>query len=105
MGDYHIVMQTMITVTETLLPHLPAGHRVGDEIDVEYQVRWEGSFHFKDGDAIVEDVIYHHMDDEIDLTELAEIELDHDEIRIACADAYESFGDHEYNKFKEMQLD
>lgn len=101
-------MKANVTITKELLPHLPAGHVVGEEIEVEYQVRWEGcrghKFQPDEGEAIVELVEYIHNDEEIDLTNFVEIEIDHQEAEEARRDAYEAYGDYVYDCWKERDL-
>lgn len=119
------VMKAMVTVTKELLPHIPprmielCGQMVkvrhlsvheGDEIEVDYDVRWEGcrghNFQPDEGDAIVENVIYTdpHTGEEIDLTDLVEIEIDYQEADEARRDAYEAHADYVYDCWKERDL-
>lgn len=102
------VMKAMIEITKHLLPHLPAGHVVGEEIEVEYQLEWEGcrghKFQSDEGEAKVTLVEYLEGDEEIDLTDLVEIEIDHQQAEEARIDAQSAHDDHVYESWKERDL-
>lgn len=101
-------MQAMIEITAALLPHLPAGHKVGEEIEVEYQLEWQGcrghKFGSDEGEACVTLVEYLHGEEEIDLTDQVEIEIDHQQAEDARIDAQSAHDDYVYESWKERDL-
>jgi aspartyl aminopeptidase len=98
------VMKQMITVATALLPHLPSTLKEGEEIEVEYQLEWEGGFGHDEGEAVVSLVEYIEGDEEIDLTGLVDIELNYEEIEEARIDAQSANDDHVYDSWKERDL-
>ena len=98
-----------ITISPALWAHLgkPSDLTEGDEAEVTATVTWYGyrsnNFSPDEGDAEIECVELEHNDEVHDVTKFVDIELEWHEIDEARRDAADSYGDYQYECWKERQ--